>query len=104
MDKINNCDNCKYYKWYYDYCEKWKCKVDDREVHSCFKGRFDYNNSEMSGHWIDIDTDDCNYNTIKCSCCHKTFTIDAEVVCDIGFIKSDLKFCPNCGVNMESGD
>lgn len=36
MNKINNCDNCKYYKWYYDYCEKWKCEVDDREVHSCF--------------------------------------------------------------------
>ena len=39
MNKINNCDNCKYYKWYYDYCEKWKCEVDDREVHSCFEKR-----------------------------------------------------------------
>lgn len=35
----HNCDNCKYYEWYYDYCEKWKCVVDDREVHSCFAER-----------------------------------------------------------------
>lgn len=32
-----NCDNCKYYEWYYGYCRKWKCKVDTREVHNCFE-------------------------------------------------------------------
>lgn len=32
-----NCDKCKYYKWYYDYCEKWDCEVDSREVHNCFE-------------------------------------------------------------------
>ena len=26
-DKIMNCDKCKHYNWYYDYCDKWKCKV-----------------------------------------------------------------------------
>lgn len=26
------CDNCGRYRWYYDYCEKWKCEVDDRGV------------------------------------------------------------------------
>lgn len=32
-----NCDNCKHYHWYYDYCDKWKCEVDAREVHNCFE-------------------------------------------------------------------
>lgn len=77
---------------------------DDGYKHGYTQGKFDCNDLKVSGHWIDIDTDDYNYNTIKCSCCHKTFTIDAEIVCDIGFIKSDLKFCPNCGANMESED
>ena len=39
MNKINNCDNCEYYEWYYDYCRKWKCEVDDRGVYSCFEKR-----------------------------------------------------------------
>ena len=26
------CDNCLHYCWYYDYCEKWQCEVDDRSV------------------------------------------------------------------------
>ncbi len=32
-----NCDNCKYYNWYYDRCRKWDCKVEAREVHNCFE-------------------------------------------------------------------
>ena len=32
-----NCDNCKYYEWYYDHCRKWDCEVDVREVHNCFE-------------------------------------------------------------------
>lgn len=32
-----NCDNCKYYDWYYDYCEKLKCMIDGRSVHNCFE-------------------------------------------------------------------
>lgn len=31
------CDECKYYNWYTDLCEKWKCTVDEREVHNCFE-------------------------------------------------------------------
>ena len=29
---MNNqcCDNCTYYQWYYDWCEKWHCEVDFR--------------------------------------------------------------------------
>lgn len=34
-----NCDECKHYYWYYDRCEKWKCKVNAREVHNCFEQR-----------------------------------------------------------------
>lgn len=32
-----NCDNCKHFHWYYDWCDKWKCSVDGRSVHSCFE-------------------------------------------------------------------
>ena len=32
-----NCDNCKWYRWYYDRCEKWKCEIDAREIHNCFE-------------------------------------------------------------------
>ncbi len=31
-----NCDKCKYYHWYYDWCDKWKCEVDGRSVYNCF--------------------------------------------------------------------
>ena len=34
-----NCEKCKHYQWYYDWCEKWKCEVDSREVHNCFEKR-----------------------------------------------------------------
>ena len=26
------CDNCFHYHWYYDYCDEWNCKVDDRSI------------------------------------------------------------------------
>lgn len=26
------CDNCIYYKWYFDWCTKWKCEMDYRSV------------------------------------------------------------------------
>lgn len=31
------CDYCQHYKWYWDWCEKWKCEVDAREIHGCFE-------------------------------------------------------------------
>ena len=31
-----NCDNCKHYHWYYDWCDKWNCEIDVRSVHNCF--------------------------------------------------------------------
>ena len=30
------CDNCIYYKWYYDKCTKFDCEVDARSVCSEF--------------------------------------------------------------------
>jgi hypothetical protein len=33
------CDNCIHYHWYYDYCDKYDCEVDAREVHDCFAER-----------------------------------------------------------------
>ena len=37
LKKMKNCDNCKYYCWYYDKCLKWNCEVDAREIHNCFE-------------------------------------------------------------------
>lgn len=36
-----NCDNCRWYNWYYDYCAKWDCEVDAREVHDCYEAMED---------------------------------------------------------------
>ena len=54
-----------------------------------------------TGHWITLDSDSERYEDIKCPFCGHTFTVDAERWCDIGFIKEDFKFCPNCGTKME---
>ena len=35
------CDNCSYYRWYYDYCDRWGCKVDGRSVCDEHKERKD---------------------------------------------------------------
>ena len=26
------CDNCDWYKWYIDWCTKWKCEKDFRSI------------------------------------------------------------------------
>ena len=54
----------------------------------------------VRGHWINYDSDSERYDDIGCPNCHKRFTVDAERFCDIGFVESDLKFCPNCGADM----
>ena len=36
---VKNCDNCKHYCWYYDWCYKFEIEVDGREVHDCFEDR-----------------------------------------------------------------
>ena len=30
-------DDCKYYHWYYDWCDRWQCEVDAREVYNSFE-------------------------------------------------------------------
>lgn len=27
-----SCDTCEYYEWYYDWCNKWHCEIDFRQV------------------------------------------------------------------------
>lgn len=54
-----------------------------------------------TGKWIFYDSDAERYDDIRCSVCGKHFTVDAERWCDVGFIASDLKYCPNCGARME---
>ena len=49
--------------------------------------------------WIEYDSDEDKYDVIKCPCCKHTFTVDAYHWTDIGFVKDDFKFCPNCGVD-----
>ena len=58
----------------------------------------------VRGHWINYDSDTERYDDIGCSNCHKMFTVDAERFCDIGFVESDLNFCPNCGADMREAD
>lgn len=37
MNNKHCCDTCIYYHWYYDYCEKWNCATDAKEVHDCWE-------------------------------------------------------------------
>ena len=53
-----------------------------------------------TGKWIEYDSDDDKYDVIKCPCCKHTFTVDTYHWTDIGFVKDDFKFCPNCGADM----
>ena len=32
-----NCDNCKWYNWYYDWCKKFGVEMDGKAVHDCFE-------------------------------------------------------------------
>ena len=32
-----NCDKCDYFRWYYNWCDKWKCEVHWKSVCSFFK-------------------------------------------------------------------
>ena len=31
------CDDCKYFRCYYERCEKWDCVIDGRSVHNCWE-------------------------------------------------------------------
>lgn len=55
------------------------------------------------GKWMEFDSDNDRYDIIKCPCCKHTFTVDSYHWTDIGFVKDDLKFCPNCGADMRGG-
>ena len=52
------------------------------------------------GKWIEFDSSEDKYDVIKCPCCKHTFIVDSYHWTDIGFIKDDFKFCPNCGADM----
>ena len=56
---------------------------------------------QKTGKWIYLDSESEIYDDIKCPFCMRTFTVDAERKCDIGFVASDLKYCPHCGEKME---
>lgn len=34
---MKSCDDCKYYNWYYDWCNKWKIEQDSRNTEDCFE-------------------------------------------------------------------
>ena len=42
MSKEKCCDNCIYYQWYRDFCEKYQCEMDARNMCSEFEGRQRY--------------------------------------------------------------
>jgi len=53
-----------------------------------------------TGKWIEFDSDEDKYDVIKCPCCKHMFTVDSYHWTDIGFVKDDFKYCPNCGCRM----
>ena len=54
--------------------------------------------------WKEYDSDEDKYDVIKCPCCMHMFTVDSYHWTDIGFVKDDFKFCPNCGADMREGE
>ena len=54
--------------------------------------------------WKEHDYDEDKYDVIKCPCCMHMFTVDSFHWTDIGFVKDDFKFCPNCGADMREGE
>ena len=56
------------------------------------------------GKWKEHDYDEDKYDVIKCPCCMHMFTVDSFHWTDIGFVKDDFKFCPNCGADMREGE
>ena len=44
-----------------------------------------------------FDSDEDKYDIIKCSHCKHIFTVGSYHWSDIGFVKDDFNFCPNCG-------
>lgn len=53
------------------------------------------------GKWFEFESGEDKYDIIKCSCCKHTFTVDSYHWTDIGFVKDDFNYCPNCGAEME---
>ena len=47
-----------------------------------------------------FDSDEDKYDIIKCSHCKHIFTVGSYHWSDIGFVKDDFNFCPNCGADM----
>ena len=39
MSSKKCCDNCRYYEWYYDWCNLFKCEMDARSRCNSYKGR-----------------------------------------------------------------
>ena len=35
------CDNCTYYRWYFDWCTKWKCEKDYRSLCDFWKNNME---------------------------------------------------------------
>lgn len=116
------------YKMYPDYLTVWKylhqlssaneesfewchdCKEYDQERHCCHRWTKVIRETveelrqaqpeRKTGEWIEFDSDEDKYDIIKCSCCKHIFTVDSYHWTDIGFVKDDFNFCPNCGADM----
>ena len=55
---VRCCDTCTYYRWYYDYCEKYNCEVDGRSM--CNSWRSEDEDTDLNGLdvWLNEDIDD----------------------------------------------
>lgn len=49
------CDNCKYYDWYYDKCDKYNCEVDRRSVCNGYESMAKWLNTEQNIYLTDYN-------------------------------------------------
>lgn len=49
------CDNCKYYEWYYDKCNKYNCEVDGRSVCNGYESTTKWLNTEQRVYLTDYN-------------------------------------------------
>lgn len=84
------------------YMEGW-CKGFNAAVDHCMHHVIHAPTIEperKNGRWAEFDSDEDKSDIIKCPCCKHMFTVDSYHWTDIGFVKDDFNFCPNCGEDI----
>ena len=100
-DAVSRTDMLETYADLYDIFEdNGQIRKELNEVYDKLNALSSVTPKRKKGKWIEYDSDEDKYDVIKCPCCKHTFIVDAYHWTDIGSVKDDFKFCPNCGANM----